>query len=248
MKKIVYIVIALVLMGFVINYFLYQENHSEIVQNNEPIQLQKTEQKLGDKEHAVLQEKDEQASAEEDLANLLPPLEDVYVPPTPISAEEKAEQEKFEKLGHFIPVEYYNYGLDVLKSLANNGDAYAAFHLGERYYYDLLNDPNHPDYNEKIDYKAEARKSFSNALYHGNRHAAAVISELNMIEEKPEEAFKWHLIAEDLGDTPATEWFKKQEFYQSITEEQKEKARLEYQKLKQELKDKWVNDGQVSLL
>ncbi len=172
----------------------------------------------------------------------------VPVSPPLLSEEEKAQHEKLEKLGHLIPIEYYNYGLETLKQLAENGDAYASFHLGERYYYQLLNDPNHQDYDDSMDYKAAARSAFSQALHHGNRHAAAVISELNMQEENHENAYAWHLVAQDLGDTPATEWFKKQNFYQTITDEQKENALAYYRELKQSLKNQWEEDGLISLL
>ncbi|WP_444997780.1 hypothetical protein [Aliikangiella sp. IMCC44359] len=183
-----------------------------------------------------------------DLMNNQESMDDVYVPPVPLTEEEKALHEKLEKLGHIIPIEYYNYGLDTLESLAENGDSNAAFHLGERYYYQLLNDPAHMDYNDSIDYKAAARDAFSKALYLGNRHAAAVISELNMIEKNHEDAYSWHLLAEDLGDTPATEWFKHQEFYATITEDQKQKAYEKYEFLKQRFQDQWLNEGKESLL
>ncbi|MET1255711.1 hypothetical protein [Aliikangiella maris] len=248
MQKKIFIVILLISLA-VISYFLLNktETDSRLSQTAEE---QFDEAEINPEvQPDVIQKKSitEELSVSELVENSQP-LEDVYVPPVPLTEEEKALQEKFEKLGHFIPIEYYNYGLDTLKSLAENGDAYASFHLGERYYYQLLNDPTHADYDENMDYKAEARKAFDRALYLGNRHAAAVISELNMIEENQEDAYMWHLIAEDLGDSPATEWFKKQEFYETITEEHKLNAQTKYETLKQELKDRWINEGKISLL
>ncbi|WP_444997785.1 hypothetical protein [Aliikangiella sp. IMCC44359] len=260
MKKLLLILSLLIIAVGLINFYSSQYDSTKSIEGventelKEPVISQPEQQELIHKEEG---EKTEKLNAPEtvqegqlslaDLMNNQEAMDDVYVPPVPLTEEEKALHEKLEKLGHIIPIEYYNYGLDTLKSLAENGDSNAAFHLGERYYFQLLNDPAHMDYDSSMDYKATARDAFSRALQLGNRHAAAVISELNMMEKNHEDAYSWHLLAEDLGDTPATEWFKHQEFYADITEEQKQKAYERYQALRQQYQEQWINDGQESL-
>jgi hypothetical protein len=145
-------------------------------------------------------------------------------------------------------VEYYNYPLSVIESMSKAGDSAASYHLGERYYFQLLENPNHHDFNDEMNYQQAARDAFSRALVQGNRHSAAVMSELNMIEGKGEEAYAWNLLAEELGDQEPVDWFRTMDIYKDLTDEQRTAARDRYQRIRNDLQETWLNSNFPSLL
>lgn len=147
-------------------------------------------------------------------------------PPEPevVSPEELARRKKMQALGYMVPTDYYQKDLRTLRQMAKNGDAYAMVHLGEKYYFELNGRDQSPDFEKGVDYAAQARQSFSQALAAGNIRSAAIISETYMQENKRVEAYAWHLLSEQLGDSISAEWFKRTQLYTSLTAQEKKSA------------------------
>ncbi len=144
--------------------------------------------------------------------------------PEIISAAEAARRQKMEKLGYMLPPDYYRKDLASLKKLAKTGDGFAMMHLGERYYFELNGQPQHPDYDAKLDYRDLARQEFMASLVAGKVRPAGIISELYLQEHNVVDAYAWHLLSDKLGDSISAEWFKRTRDYQALTENDKQLA------------------------
>ncbi len=164
------------------------------------------------------------------LAALAPEPE--IVPP-----EEAARRVKMHKLGYMIPTEYYQKDLATLRQMAKNGDAYAMVHLGEKYYFELNGNTQNPEFGPKLDYASAARQAFSEALAAGNIRSAAIIAETYLQENNKVDAYAWHLISEQLGDSISADWFKSTKAYASLSTEEKQQARNKIPELVQNLKE-----------
>lgn len=141
-----------------------------------------------------------------------------------ISAAEAARRQKMEKLGYMLPPDYYRKDLASLKKLAQAGDGFAMMHLGERYYFELNGQPQHPDYDAKLDYRELARQEFMASLVAGKVRPAGIISELYLQEHNVVDAYAWHLLSDKLGDSISADWFRRTRDYQTLTENDKQLA------------------------
>nr|CCO25567.1 Hypothetical protein HCH_06672 [uncultured bacterium] len=148
-----------------------------------------------------------------------------------VSAEELARRKKMEALGYMLPPDYYKKDINTLRQLAKNGDAFAMVHLGEKFYFELNGRPQNPDFEKGVDYASQARLSFSQALAAGNIRSAAIISETYLEENKRVEAYAWHILSEQLGDSISADWFKRTKVYATLTEQEKNQARQQLPKL-----------------
>jgi hypothetical protein len=157
--------------------------------------------------------------------------------PEIVPPEEAARRVKMRKLGYMVPTEYYQKDLATLRQMAKNGDAYAMVHLGEKYYFELNGNQQNPEFDPKLDYGQAARQAFSEALAAGNIRSAAIIAETYLQENNKVDAYAWHLISEQLGDSISAEWFKTTKAYTSLTPEEKQQARNKMPDLVQNLKD-----------
>lgn len=141
-----------------------------------------------------------------------------------VSPEEAARRKKMEKLGYMVPPDYYTKNLASLRQLAQRGDAFALVHLGEKYYFELNGQRSNPEFDPAMNYPDAAKKSFSEALAVGNIRSAAIISEIYLQENNAVDAYAWHLLSKQLGDSISAEWFEKTKLFASLSEQQKQQA------------------------
>jgi TPR repeat protein len=139
--------------------------------------------------------------------------------PEIISPEETARRKKLEKLGYMLPPEYYTKDLKTLRKMANAGDAYAMMHMGEKYYFEIQGQINHPEYEQGMDYKKSAKEIFQDALIAGNIRSAGIIAELFYQEGNVVEASAWFIVAAQLGDDISAEWFSRTQMSRQATQE-----------------------------
>lgn len=151
--------------------------------------------------------------------------------PEVVPPAEAARRKKMKELGYMIPTEYYKKDVRSLRELARNGDPYAMVHLGEKYYFELSGAKQHPEFDPSMDYTQAARESFTGALAAGNIRSAAIISETYIQENNAVEAYAWHLLSEQLGDSISAEWFKRTKLYAGISEQEKQQARAKLPEL-----------------
>jgi hypothetical protein len=144
--------------------------------------------------------------------------------PEIVSPEEAARRKKMEKLGYMVPPDYYTKNLDSLRQLAQRGDAFALVHLGEKYYFELNGQRSNPEFDPAMNYPDAAKKSFSEALAVGNIRSAGIISEIYLQENNAVDAYAWHLLSKQLGDSISAEWFEKTKLFASLSEQQKQQA------------------------
>lgn len=150
--------------------------------------------------------------------NLPPPEKEI------VSAEELARRKKMEDLGYMVPTDYYNKDLKTLKAMAKAGDAYAMVHLGEKYAFELNGQVNNPEFEKGMDYPAASKQAFKDALVAGNIRSAGIIAELYLQEKNAPEAYAWHLVSEQLGDSISADWFKRTDMAQQASEQLKKEA------------------------
>lgn len=150
-----------------------------------------------------------------------PQMKSVVELPEPeiISPEEAARRKKLEKLGYMLPPEYYTKDLKTLRKMAQAGDAYAMMHIGEKYYFEIQGQINHPEYEQGIDYKKSAKEIFQEALIAGNIRSAGIIAELFYQEGNVVEAAAWFIVAAQLGDDISAEWFSRTQMSMQATAE-----------------------------
>jgi TPR repeat protein len=135
------------------------------------------------------------------------------------SPEEVARRKKMEKLGYMLPPSYYTKDLKTLRKLAKAGDAYAMMHMGEKYYFEIQGQVNHPEYEQGMDYKKSAKEIFQDALIAGNIRSAGIIAELFYQEGNVVEASAWFIVAAQLGDDISAEWFSRTQMSKQATQE-----------------------------
>lgn len=155
--------------------------------------------------------------------------------PEVISAAETARRQKMEKLGYMLPPDYYRKDLASLKKLAKSGDGFAMMHLGERYYFELNGQPQHPDYDARLDYRELARQEFMASLVAGKVRPAGIISELYLQEHNVVDAYAWHLLSDKLGDSISADWFRRTRDYQALTDNDKQLAQVRLNEIQQRL-------------
>jgi TPR repeat protein len=136
-----------------------------------------------------------------------------------ISPEEVARRKKLEKLGYMLPPEYYSKDLKTLRKMAKAGDAYAMMHMGEKYYFEIQGQINHPEYEQGMDYKKSAKEIFQDALIAGNIRSAGIIAELFYQEGNVVEASAWFIVAAQLGDDISAEWFSRTQMSRQATQD-----------------------------
>ncbi|MBR7800403.1 hypothetical protein [Undibacterium fentianense] len=132
----------------------------------------------------------------------------------PISPTEAARRKKLEDLGYMLPPDYYTKDLKALRKMAKAGDSYAMMHIGEKYYFELQGQPNHPEFDKSINYGQAAKVAFQDALIAGNIRSAGIIAELYYQEKNALEAYAWHLVSDRLGDDISADWFRRTDMAQ----------------------------------
>lgn len=151
--------------------------------------------------------------------------------PEVVPPAEAERRKKMKQLGYMVPTEYYLKDLATLKQMAKNGDAYAMVHLGEKYYFELNGSKQNPEFDPNMDYGSAARLSFSQALAAGNVRSAAIIAETYLQENNKVDAYAWHLLSEQLGDSISADWFKSTKTYSNLTAEEKQAGRAKLPEL-----------------
>lgn len=156
--------------------------------------------------------------------------------PEVVSPEEAARRKKMADLGYLLPPEYYNKDLKTLRKLAKAGDAFAMMHMGEKYYFEMNGQTNHPEYESTMDYANAAKQSFKDALAAGNIRSAGIIAELYFQEKNTTEAYAWHLVSDQLGDSISADWFRRTDMAMQASEAIKQAAALRAAQIIEELK------------
>ena len=156
--------------------------------------------------------------------------------PEIITPEEAARRKKLHDLGYMVPPEYYEKNLKTLKQMAKKGDAYAMVHLGEKYYFELNGQTQHPEYESNVDYNRAAKQSFQDALAAGNVRSAGIIAELYFQEKNSLEAYAWHLVSGRLGDDISAEWFSRTDMALQASLELKQAAERRAAEILEEMK------------
>lgn len=150
----------------------------------------------------------------------------VQAEPEVISAEEAARRKKMADLGYLLPPEYYSKDLKTLRKMAKAGDAFAMMHIGEKYYFEMNGQTNHPEFESNMDYSNAAKQSFKDALAAGNIRSAGIIAELYFQEKNTAEAYAWHLVSEQLGDSISADWFRRTDMAMQASEAVKQAAAI----------------------
>ncbi|MBV1775520.1 hypothetical protein KSF73_07295 [Burkholderiaceae bacterium DAT-1] len=153
-----------------------------------------------------------------------------------LSPEAERRRKQMEKLGYFLSPDYYTKDLATIKKLAKGGDAFAMMHLGEKYYFELKDQPGNPEFDPKANYGDLAKEAFRQALVAGNIRSAGIIAELYLQEKNVQDAYAWHLVSAKLGDDISAEWFQKTELAQQASDAVKQAAELQAQKIINEMK------------
>ena len=152
-----------------------------------------------------------------------------------ISSAEAARRQKMEALGYMVPTDYYGKDVKTLRAMARRGDAFAMVHLGEKYYFELNGNKSNPDYDSKTDYPSAAKQSFKEALAAGNIRSAGIISELYLQENNVVEAYAWHIVSEQMGDSISADWFRGTKVAQQANDSLKQQASARAAKISAEL-------------
>jgi hypothetical protein len=92
-------------------------------------------------------------------------------------------------------------------------------HMGEKYYFEIQGQINHPEYEQGMDYKKSAKEIFQDALIAGNIRSAGIIAELFYQEGNVVEASAWFIVAAQLGDDISAEWFSRTQMSRQTTQE-----------------------------
>ncbi len=153
-----------------------------------------------------------------------------------VSPAEAARNKKLQELGYMLPPEYYAKDLRTLRKMAKAGDAYAMMHIGEKYYFELQGQEQHPEFEKNMDYAKAAKQSFQDALVAGNIRSAGIIAELYFQEKNSTEAYAWHLISDQLGDSISAEWFRRTEMAMQASDAVKQAAAQRATQILTELK------------
>lgn len=138
------------------------------------------------------------------------------------------------RLGYEIDSRYYAMNLADLRRAARERDPQALVHLAERYLFQLDGRPG-PDFDPQFPYRESAREALQQAFTLGNAHAAAMVSESLLQEQKVQEAAAWNLVARRAGDTLSADWFIRTEDYRRLSPEQREQAAQRAEQLWQSL-------------
>ncbi|AZP12321.1 sel1 repeat family protein [Undibacterium parvum] len=125
-----------------------------------------------------------------------------------ISPREAARRKQMEQLGYMVPPEYYTKDLKTLRKMAKAGDAFAMVHIGEKYAFELNGQKDNPEFDPSMNYPDAAKQSFKQALVAGNIRSAGIISELYFNENNALEAYAWHIVSEQMGDSISADWFR----------------------------------------
>jgi len=159
-------------------------------------------------------------------------------PPTGLSEEDKAVNEKLAALGYQIAERYYRMPLSELRQAAARKDVQGLTHLAERYLFALDGKPQEPEHEAGFPYREAARSALTEAYLQGNRHAAAMISEAYLLERKPLDAAAWNLVARRAGDELSADWFLKTQDYQQLSEASRQEAQRRADALWEQLEAK----------
>ena len=138
------------------------------------------------------------------------------------AAATKARHQQLIALGYMVPPSYYQQNLATLKKSAAAGDAFAMVHLGEKYYFELNNQPDNPDFDPSENYPGAAKSMLSAAVVAGNKRAAGMIAELYLQEQNIVDAYAWNLLSERLGDNISVAWFRGTEPFLNMSEAEKQ--------------------------
>nr|WP_315468578.1 hypothetical protein [uncultured Undibacterium sp.] len=141
-----------------------------------------------------------------------------------VSPAEAERTKKLQELGYMLPPEYYSKDLKTLRRMAKAGDAFAMMHIGEKYYFEIQGQSQHPDFDKNMDYAKAAKQSFQDALAAGNIRSAGIIAELYFQEKNPTEAYAWHLVSDQLGDSISADWFRRTEMAMQASDALKQAA------------------------
>lgn len=144
--------------------------------------------------------------------------------PEVVSPAEAERTKKLQELGYMLPPEYYSKDLKTLRRMAKAGDAFAMMHIGEKYYFEMQGQTQHPDFDKNMDYAKAAKQSFQDALVAGNIRSAGIIAELYFQEKNPTEAYAWHLVSDQLGDSISADWFRRTEMAMQASDSLKHAA------------------------
>ena len=153
-----------------------------------------------------------------------------------ITPQEAARRQKMEQLGYMVPPDYYNKDLKTLQKMAKAGDAFAMVHIGEKYAFELNGQTNNPEFDSKIDYASAAKQSFKEALVAGNIRSAGIIAELYFQEKNSMQAYAWHLVSDQMGDSISADWFRSTDMAKNATPELKNAAATRAAQIISELK------------
>lgn len=159
-------------------------------------------------------------------------------PPTGLSEEDKAVNEQLAALGYQIAERYYRMPLSELRQAAARKDVQGLTHLAERYLFALDGKPQEAEHEAGFPYREAARNALTEAYLHGNRHAAAMISEAYLLERKPLDAAAWNLVARRAGDELSADWFLKTQDYQQLSEASRQEAQRRADALWEQLEAK----------
>ncbi|WP_395005457.1 hypothetical protein [Undibacterium sp.] len=159
------------------------------------------------------------------------------LPEQEVTSPAEAERtKKLQELGYMLPPEYYSKDLKTLRRMAKAGDAFAMMHIGEKYYFEMQGQTQHPDFEKNMDYAKAAKQSFQDALAAGNIRSAGIIAELYFQEKNPTEAYAWHLVSDQLGDSISAEWFRRTEMAMQASDAVKQAAATRAAQILAELK------------
>lgn len=159
------------------------------------------------------------------------------LPEQEVTSPAEAERtKKLQELGYMLPPEYYSKDLKTLRRMAKAGDAFAMMHIGEKYYFEMQGQTQHPDFEKNMDYAKAAKQSFQDALAAGNIRSAGIIAELYFQEKNPTEAYAWHLVSDQLGDNISAEWFRRTEMAMQASDAVKQAAATRAAQILAELK------------
>ncbi len=142
-----------------------------------------------------------------------------------IEVKDAIKIEQAKEKGYFDSIEMDQYPLETVESLAESGDIKAMQNLADRYYFSLKKRSDSPE--AAKEYSDKAISLYRETVSMGSIRSASILSEIALIEKKPEQAYAWHLIAKKLGD-------KRQQLYEehfanTLTEEQIKAGQSLYQ-------------------
>lgn len=126
---------------------------------------------------------------------------------------------------YFDPIKMDQYPLETIEMLAESGDIQAMRNLADRYYFTMKHSAESVEKTKELNDKALSL--YKDTVSMGNIRSASALSQIALLEKKPEQAYAWHLIAKKLGDRQ--ERFYESHFADSLSEEQIEAGKSIYQ-------------------